>query len=90
MIAKGQKKGTLKFSIRPANGAKEVALAGDFTDWKPTSMKKQKDGTFSIMLPVPEGAHEYKFVVDGQWVVDPDNNKWALNPYGTLNSVAQG
>lgn len=89
MISKGQKKGTLKFSMKPANGAKEVAVAGDFTGWKPVQMKKQKDGSFSLMVALSEGAHEYKFIVDGQWVVDPDNNKWALNPYGTLNSVAQ-
>ena len=88
MIAKGPKKGQVKFSVKPSNGAKEVALAADFTEWKPSPMKKQKDGSFSVVATVPAGTHEYKYIVDGQWVVDPDNNKWALNPYGTLNSVA--
>lgn len=89
MIAKGSKKGQIKFSVKPANSAKEVALAADFTEWKPTAMKKQKDGSFALTVAVPTGTHEYKYIIDGQWVVDPDNNRWALNPYGTLNSVAQ-
>jgi 1,4-alpha-glucan branching enzyme len=89
MIAKGAKKGQTKFVLKPADGTKQVSLAAGFTEWKATPMKKQKDGSFALTVAVPPGTHEYKFVVDGQWVVDPDNNKWALNPYGTLNSVAQ-
>ena len=90
MIAKGTKKGSVKFSIKPGNGAKQVSLAGCFNEWKPAAMKKQKDGSFSLAVDsLKAGPHEYKFIVDGQWVVDPDNNKWALNPYGTLNSVVQ-
>jgi hypothetical protein len=52
-------------------------------------MRKQKDGSYSTTVPLAVGSHEYKFILDGQWVVDPDNNAWALNPYGTLNSVVQ-
>jgi len=89
MMSKGTKAGTFKFSLKPASSVKQVALAGDFTDWKPVAMKKQKDGTYAITTTLSTGAHEYKFILDGQWVVDPDNNRWALNSYGTLNSVAQ-
>ncbi len=87
MISKGQKKGTTRFSLIPGGAAKSVAVAGDFSQWKPVAMKKQKDGSFMANLALPAGSYEYKFVIDGQWVVDPDNSKWALNPYGTLNSV---
>lgn len=87
MIDKGSKKGSTKFSVKPASGAKQVGVAGDFTDWKPSAMRKQKDGSFAATIAVPPGAHEYKFVVDGQWIVDPDNSKWAMNSFGTLNSV---
>lgn len=89
MFGKGQKKGTVKFSVKAVNGVKMAQLAGDFTDWRPVEMKKQKDGTFSVVMPLVAGSYEYKFVLNGEWVVDPDNNSWALNPYGTLNSVAQ-
>ncbi len=88
MYAKGRKKGTIRFSILPGD-AKKVALAGSFNDWVPKAMRKQKDGCFACTVELPQGMHEYKFVVDGQWVVDPDTNAWAMNSFGSCNSVAQ-
>lgn len=89
MFSKGQKKGTVKFSVKPSGGVKKAAVAGDFSEWKLVELRKQKDGSFAATVPLKAGSYEYKFVLDGEWVVDPDNNAWALNPYGTLNSVAQ-
>ena len=89
MYDKGQKKGTVRFSMVPSDGSKKVALAGNFNDWKPAPMRKQKGGRFSVSVDLPPGTYEYKFIVDDQWVVDPDTNTWAMNPYGTFNSVAQ-
>ena len=89
MFTRGQKNGTIQFTLKPGNGTKKVQVAGDFTDWRPVDMRKQKTGSFAATVPVPPGAHEYKFILDGQWVVDPDNNAWACNPFGTLNSVAK-
>jgi 1,4-alpha-glucan branching enzyme len=80
--------GKLKFTFRPVDGAHEVFVAGDFTEWKPVRMRRQEDGHFGISLRVPLGNHEYKFVVGQEWIPDPDNAEWALNPYGTMNSVA--
>lgn len=88
MYGKGSKKGTVRFSIKPAAGVKSVALVGDFDSWNPVQMRKQKDGSFSVAIPLAAGTYEYKYIVDGEWLVDPDNNTWALNSFGTLNSVA--
>jgi 1,4-alpha-glucan branching enzyme len=88
IFIRGQKSGTIQFIIKPGNGAKKVQLAGDFTDWRPVEMRKQKSGAFAATVPVPPGNHEYKFILEGQWIVDPDNRDWACNPFGTLNSVA--
>jgi 1,4-alpha-glucan branching enzyme len=87
MIGKGNKKGTTRFALKPAASVKKVAVAGSFDDWRFLAMKKQKDGAFVATVAIPAGNYEYKFVVDDQWIVDPDNNAWALNPYGTLNSL---
>jgi 1,4-alpha-glucan branching enzyme len=89
MFARGTKSGTVQFIIKPSNGAKKIQVAGDFSDWRPVDMRKQKSGAFAATVPVPPGSHEYKFILDGQWIVDPDNNAWACNPFGTLNSVAK-
>jgi len=88
MISKGRKKGLIRFALTPAADVRSVQLAGDFTDWKPKVMRKQKSGAFVAHLPVPAGSHEYKYIIDGQWAVDPDSEAWAANPYGTVNSVA--
>jgi len=87
MYAKGKKEGAVRLSIQANCGAKNVAVVGSFSDWKPVRMKKQKDGSFSANVKVAPGSYEYKFIIDGDWLVDPDNSAWALNPYGTLNSV---
>ncbi|HUT60520.1 MAG TPA: glycogen-binding domain-containing protein [Phycisphaerae bacterium] len=89
MYAKGSKNGTVRFSLKPPGGAKRVMLAGSFNGWKPAPMRKQKGGAFALTVPLASGSHEYKFIVDGEWVVDSENPTWAMNPYGTFNSVAQ-
>ena len=88
MYEKGRKKGTVRFAIKPDDGAKQVAVVGTFSQWQPVRMRKQKSGSFVANVEAQPGSHEYKFIIDGEWVVDPDHGAWALNPYGTLNSVA--
>jgi len=65
------------FRYRPATSAKEVYLAGSFNKWKPTEHKMtgpDPDGYYSATLKLPEGRHEYKFVLDGKvWKSDPSN-----------------
>lgn len=89
MFEPGSKKSSIKFSIKPENKPSKVCIAGDFNQWKPQAMKKQKDESFALTLNLQPGTYEYKFIIDDQWVVDPDNSVWAMNSYGTLNSVAQ-
>ena len=89
MVGKGRKVGTVRFAVNPHQGARRVQLAADFTGWKPKAMRKQKNGGFVNVVPLGCGTYEYKFLIDGQWQMDPDNHCWSLNPYGTMNSVAQ-
>lgn len=89
MVGKGRKKGTTRFAIKPPQVAKRAQLAGEFTGWEPVTMRRQKDGTFVVIVPLPLGTYEYKFVVDGQWQLDPDNHSWAPNTHGTMNSVVR-
>jgi len=50
-------------------------------------MNRQKDGLWETSLALPPGRHEYKFVVDGQWLPDPNAHESVFNAHGTLNSV---
>ncbi len=57
-----------------APGAERVFLVGDFNRWNPTVDRMYKDGdSFEYSLFMVEGVYRYKFVVDGEWIVDPDN-----------------
>lgn len=61
------------FTLR-APGAQEVYLVGDFNNWNPTVEPMEKSGdVFEIWLFLVPGTYRYKFVVDGEWTVDPDN-----------------
>jgi hypothetical protein len=77
------------FSFFPEIGVKSVFIAGTFSRWLPLPMSGQKDGTFREELPLQSGTYEYKFIVDGNWITDPDNAHWARSDIGTINSVAE-
>ncbi len=88
MISKGRKKGTVRFAYRPGNGsAAGVKVAGDFNNWSPQTMRRQKNGEYVAICPVDQPDCEYKFLVDQDWTIDPDNHCSAPNPFGTINSV---
>nr|XP_023888575.1 protein PTST homolog 2, chloroplastic [Quercus suber]POF21939.1 protein ptst, chloroplastic [Quercus suber] len=54
------------------NSASEVLLAGSFDGWATQrKMEKSSTGIFSLNLKLYPGRYEIKFIVDGQWKVDP-------------------
>ena len=71
-----------------ANEAKSVSVAGSFNGWDPTvTPLKKVDGTWHAKVGLPRGRHEYRFVVDGQWMADPGARESVANPFGSYNSV---
>ena len=67
----------VRFSYRPDVEAREVYLAGDFNEWKPTAEKMagpDAQGRFAATLVLKPGRHEYKYLIDGtRWRTDPGN-----------------
>lgn len=78
----------VEFKISAPN-ANWVGIAGDFNGWKPDSLtaKKEKGGLWKASATVATGTYEYKFVVDGSWIVDPSCSRRTVNSFGTENSV---
>lgn len=78
----------IEFQLATAH-AKSVGLAGSFNEWdaQRTPLKKGKDGVWKIKVSLPSGRHEYRFVVDGQWLSDPNAKESAPTPHGGSNSV---
>src|ERR1035438_9813296 len=53
------------------NGAEHVYVCGGFNDWHPTCLRmigNPDSGLWEKRLLLPPGRHEYKFVVDGEWL----------------------
>lgn len=69
--------------------ATKVDVAGTFSNWTLKQMRKRKDGTWTTSLRPKPGTHEYKFVVDHEWIEDPDNPEKVNNGYGGCNSVCR-
>ena len=52
------------------NVVEKVELAGSFTQWEPVEMEKISDEKWSLKLDLSPGEHEFKFLVDGNWLHD--------------------
>jgi chromosome partitioning protein len=72
--------------------AKKVLIAGDFNNWSPMStpmINRGQPGEFWMCLPLRPGRYRYRFVVDGKWMTDPNNNYVETNQFGELNNVIE-
>src|SRR6185503_20791010 len=53
-------------------GARQVELSGDFTGWKPVSLRRIRGDDWSVALPLEAGTHRVNIRVDGGvWVAPP-------------------
>ena len=71
--------------------ADSVSLIGSFNQWNPAGHKMRQSGdqnTWVLELRLPEGRHEYAFLVDGKMVV-PDQSSpfYQSDGFGNRNSV---
>ncbi|MFH2012110.1 MAG: isoamylase early set domain-containing protein [Pseudomonadota bacterium] len=82
----GKKRTTFTFE---AAWADEVILMGDFNNWdaKKHPMKKDKAGIWKKTAILSPGRYEYKFLVNGQWENDPENDQTSVNCFGTQNNI---
>ena len=69
--------------------AREVNVAGNFNNWCPTAtpLNNTGAGKWVVRLLLRSGQYEYRFVVDGRWIEDPQATQHVANPHGGLNSV---
>jgi len=76
------------FSMEAAD-AENVILMGDFNSWNPKKhpMKSIGNGMWNKTVMLPAGTYEYKFLIDGNWRLDPQNNQICPNCFGSQNNV---
>jgi hypothetical protein len=78
----------IKFVLIAPQAAR-VAVVGDFNGWDlaATPATRQPDGTWSTFVSLPPGRHVYSFVVDDQFISDPDAPRAPDDGFGQNNSV---
>ncbi|MBX2874126.1 MAG: serine hydrolase [Saprospiraceae bacterium] len=67
-------KGNTTFTLEAYSNAKLVSVAGDFNGWKELgNLMQRRNGVWVTSIDLDPGKYEYKFVVDGVWIIDPAN-----------------
>lgn len=71
--------------------ATSVHVVADFNGWDTSGLPMENvagTGMWQRFVPLKKGRYEYKFLVDGRWVSDPDNPRRAANEFGE-NSILE-
>ena len=76
-----------EFKLKGRQNAAKVLLAGSFNGWgfDEYRMIRTRNGWY-LPIYLSEGTHSYKFIVDGEWITDPDNKDVRKDAAGNLNS----
>ncbi len=68
------REGNVTFKLSGFADARIVAVAGTFNGWNQSQYLFERVGNEWICrLSLPAGKYQYKFIVDGNWLVDPTN-----------------
>ena len=73
------------------DGASEIAVAGNFSDWEPIKLDRRVMGdktVWSGLVPVERGEHRYMFIRNGEeWISDPLAEIQRDDGFGNKNAV---
>jgi cyclomaltodextrinase / maltogenic alpha-amylase / neopullulanase len=78
------------FKYNPSGNPKKVNLFGQFNGWNRKNLPMNDDdgdGVYEIIIPLDPGRYEYKFFVDGEELIDPENPAYVPNGLGDFNSI---
>jgi len=76
------------FFLRNNKNAGRVMLAGSFNNWDPNALSMiRTDSGWIAYVKLGAGKYWYKFIADGGWMVDNDNQLKENDGRGNINSV---
>ena len=72
-----------------AEGAREVVLTGDFTQWAKDKVRltPASGGEWITSLELAPGEYQYRLIVDGEWRDHAEAAQRVPNSFGTQNCV---
>lgn len=81
-------KGNVTFRLKGFPYADVVVLAGSFNKWNQSETTfAQVDGEWVCRVQLAPGKYTYKFIVDGEWMLDPANPLKEDDGSSNVNSV---
>lgn len=76
------------FFLRDHTDARHVTLAGSFNNWNPAGLiMNRTDSGWVADVKLGPGKYWYKFIADGNWMIDPDNQLRENDGQGNTNSI---
>ncbi len=82
------KDGNVTFTLNGYENAKKVVLSGSFNKWNEDIFRLSKtEDCWALTLKIKPGEYQYKFIIDGKWIEDPENPNKKVNEFNGFNSV---
>jgi hypothetical protein len=83
-------KGNTTFRLKGYPEASVVALAGSFNQWHESQLLFGREGgEWVCRVDLDPGWYTYKFIVDGNWILDPANPETEEDAAGNVNSLVR-
>ncbi|HEX8148030.1 MAG TPA: glycogen-binding domain-containing protein [Pyrinomonadaceae bacterium] len=83
-------KGNTTFRLKGRADASLVVLTGTFNNWNQSQLLFAREGDeWVCRVDLDPGVYQYKFVVDGDWLLDPSNPDTAEDEAGNVNNVLE-
>jgi tetratricopeptide (TPR) repeat protein len=84
-----QKSGMVTFRLSGYEGAKKVALLGNFNQYQDDKnvLYKTENGVWECKVRLPKGVFYYQFLIEGNVKINDPANKVSFMPAGDWNSV---
>ena len=83
-------KGNTTFRLKGYAEASVVVLTGSFNNWNQSQLLFGREGgDWVCRIDLDPGVYQYKFVVDGNWLLDPTNPDTAEDEAGNVNNVLE-
>src|SRR2546423_417247 len=83
-------KGNTTFRLKGHAEASVVVLTGSFNNWNQSQLLFGREGgDWVCRIDLDPGVYQYKFVVDGNWLLDPANPDTAEDEAGNVNNVLE-
>ncbi len=83
-------KGNTTFRLKGYPDASVVVLTGTFNNWHQSQLRFGREGDeWVCRIDLDPGVYQYKFIVDGDWLLDPSNPDTAEDEAGNVNNVLE-